>query len=236
MAPWDRFVANLSNGAKPARQDPIRLVCFDMDGVLVEQESSWVAVHEHFGVDNEESLHSFLRGEIDDAEFIRRDIALWMQRHPGVSLRHIEEILGRLALMPGAETTVQRLREAGIHTAIVSGGIDIAAKAVAKKLGIGLVSANELHADGSGLLVGTGTAHTPLGDKSVPVRRFASELGIPLGQVASVGNSSPDIAMFRASGVGIAFRPSDEFVSKEADHVVAGPNLGDIVPAILGRR
>lgn len=236
MTPWKTFTDGLPASPRPRRVHPVRLVCFDMDGVLVEQESSWVAVHDHYGLNNEESLHAFLRGEIDDAEFIRRDVALWMKEHPGISLAHLEDILGKLHLMRGAKTVVRRLHKEGVKTAIVSGGIDVAAKRVASALGILHVSANELHADGKGRLTGTGTAHTPLRDKSVPVRRFAKELGFPLGQVASVGNSSPDIAMFRASGLAIAFKPTDEFVQKEADHVVVGPSLTGILPALLGRR
>ncbi|HEX2065545.1 MAG TPA: hypothetical protein VHI93_01910 [Candidatus Thermoplasmatota archaeon] len=42
--------------------DPVRLVCFDMDGVLIDVGSSWVMVHRHFGVQNEASLHAYLRG------------------------------------------------------------------------------------------------------------------------------------------------------------------------------
>ena len=75
---------------------------------------------------------------------------------------------------------------------------------------------------------------TPLGRKDVPLRRFAAEAGVPLGQVASVGNSSPDISMFRASGLGIAFRPTDEHVRAWADVVLAGASLVEVVGPVLG--
>ena len=55
----------------------MKLVVFDMDGVLTEYFSSWVRVHEHFGTDNDEALRLYMEGKIDDEEFMRRDIALW---------------------------------------------------------------------------------------------------------------------------------------------------------------
>lgn len=227
-------MANLPHRRKPPRRDPVRLVCFDLDGVLIDQESSWVAVHEHFGLNNEASLRAFLRGRISDAEFIRRDVALWRRARPEVRLRDVERILRRrLTLAPGARTAVRALRRAGVDCAIVSGGLEPAATLAASALGIRRISVNRLDVDPQGRLTGRATIRTPLRDKGVPVRRFARELGIPAGHIASVGNSSPDIGMFRASGLGIAFRPSDSFVRRAADLVVEGPDLRDLLEPIL---
>src|SRR5687767_6183668 len=141
---WQRFVDRLVRPTKPGRSGPIRLVCFDLDGVLIEAKSSWVAVHEAFGVRNEESLRSFLHGEISEEEFIRRDVALWKAKKPNVTVDDVEEILKNVVLHPGAKETVDRLHDAGVKTAIVSGGIALAAHRVARSLGIPLVAANEL--------------------------------------------------------------------------------------------
>lgn len=234
MTPWKTFVDGLPRPAKPRRQDPIRLVCFDLDGVLLEQESSWVTVHQHFDVENTASLHAFLRGEISEEEFILRDVGLWRAKHPTVKLEEIEAILAdELRFVPGAIETIQRLQVAGLTCAIVSSGIDVAAHAAARALGIVHVSANQLLTDPNGRLTGHGVVHTPLRDKSVPLRRFAAQLNVPLEHVASVGNSSPDISMFRASGLGIAFRPTDEFVSEAADLTVREANLKGILDPIL---
>jgi len=233
MVPWETFVRGLPRRVRPQREDPIRLVCFDLDGVLLDQPSSWVEVHRHFGLDNEASLHAFLKGEITEEEFIRRDIALWMKAHPGVTLRDIGRILTKsMTLTRGAKTTVRDLRRAGIECAIVSSGIEAAAHYAAQALGIKHVSANRLHADAKGRLTGTGTVLTPLRDKAVPLRRFAKELGIPLGQVCAVGNSSPDIGMFRSAGLAIAFRPSDEWVQSAADVVLEGESLREVLDPI----
>jgi hypothetical protein len=104
---------------RPGRDGGVELVCFDMDGVLTTGVSSWVRVHEHFGVSNEAALQLFVNGEIDDLEFIRRDVALWMRNGP-VAYRDIERVLAEPPLMPGAIETVEALHDAGVATAIVS--------------------------------------------------------------------------------------------------------------------
>lgn len=209
-------------------------MCFDLDGVLIEAKSSWVAVHEAFGVQNEASLNAFLHGEISEEEFIRRDVALWLGKKPSATSQDIDRILANVVLHPGAHDLVDRLHGAGVHTAVVSGGIALAARRVARSLGIAHVSANELLTHPDGRLTGEGVVNTPLRDKSKPVHQIASSLGVPLSQVASVGNSAPDIPMFWASGLGIAFDPMDEATRQEADAVVAGPNLLDLSPLLLG--
>lgn len=221
---------------KPPLERPIRLVCFDLDGVLIEAKSSWVAVHEAFGVENEASLAAFLHGDISEEEFIRRDVALWLAKKPHVTDADIDRILSGVVLHPGAHELVQALHAANIHTAVVSGGIGLAARRVARELGIPHVSANELLTHPDGRLTGEGVVNTPLRDKSRPVRQFAAELQIPPGQVASVGNSAPDIPMFWSSGLGIAFDPMDEATRTEADAVVEGPDLRDLLSPLLPNR
>ncbi len=235
MSAWGQFVEGLPTPRRPQRRRPVRLVCFDLDGVLIEQESSWVAVHEHFGLNNERSLLAFLRGEISDAEFIRRDVALWRSARRDLTLAEIDQVLRRrVRLSHGAHVAIRRLEAAGTTCAIVSGGLAGAARHVADALGIRHVSANSLKTDDRGRLTGGGTVGTPLRNKARPVRRFARELGVPLGHVAAVGNSSPDISMFRACGLGIAFRPTDAFVKKHADVVLPGRSLTEVLGPILG--
>ena len=71
----------------------IELVVFDMDGTLVDVVSSWAEIHRYFGENNDDGLRKFMRGEIDDEEFIRRDIRIWWRHRPNLHVEEIEEIL-----------------------------------------------------------------------------------------------------------------------------------------------
>lgn len=52
----------------------VEIVVFDMDGVLVDNDSSWGCVHSAFKVGRNDNLSRYLAGEIDFGELMRRDI------------------------------------------------------------------------------------------------------------------------------------------------------------------
>ena len=209
-----------------------RLVVFDMDGVLADTESSWVHVHKHFGVNNDHSLYAYLRGEIDDLEFIRRDIDLWKKTEPDVTEASIREILNDVPIMPGAQRTIRELKRMGIGTAIVSAGIDLLAERISKELGVDAQLANGLVKDGTGRLSGEGILRVKLMDKGDAVTEVANTMKIQTKDVVAVGNSSYDVSMFRKAGMGIAFQPSDDFVRTSAQVVVQQKDLSMILQFI----
>ncbi|MBU0685820.1 MAG: HAD-IB family phosphatase [Thermoplasmatota archaeon] len=209
-----------------------RLVVFDMDGVLADTESSWVHVHKHFGVNNDHSLYAYLRGEIDDLEFIRRDIDLWKKTEPDVTEACIREILNDVPIMPGAHRTIRELKRIGIGTAIVSAGIDLLAERISKELGVDAQLANGLVKDGAGRLSGEGILRVKLMDKGDAVTEVANTMKVQTKDVVAVGNSRYDVSMFRRAGLGIAFQPSDDFVRTSAQVVVQQKDLSMILQFI----
>ncbi len=216
---------------KPAHEPPLELVCFDMDGVLTNGVSSWVRVHEHYGVSNEAALKAFIDGEIDDHEFIRRDVALWLKNGP-VRLRDIEKILAQPPIMPGGQELVEALHDQGIATAIVSGGLEPMARDVARRLGIQEVHANGLVTHKDGTLTGEGSLRTPLVNKAAPVNHILEREGLKPGRAAAVGDSCPDTAMFEVTGYGIAFNPKDDCIREAADHVETRLDLRALLPRL----
>ena len=143
----------------------IRLIAFDLDGVLLDTTSSWVTVHKHFGTDNEAGLEIFLKGEIDDHEFMEWDVKLWT-RNGDVHISEIDTILSEVKLIKGAKETLEQIHEMGIETAIISGGIDLVANKTGERLGIKRVHANGLETNQDGNLTGRGIMRVPLLDKA----------------------------------------------------------------------
>lgn len=214
-------------------ESEVRLAVFDMDGVLIDARSSWVLVHRHFGTDNEDSLEAFLRGEIDDHEFIRRDVERWSR---GSGRVRYDEVIGVLDLavpFRGAIETLQALGNMGVKTAIVSGGLRHLALRIGSLCGVDLVFANDVEVDDEGYLTGGGIVNVPLREKGSVVTRIQSEFGIPLAETVAVGDSLVDITMFRQAGLSIAFNPRDEMTERSATHVVRGLDLRSVLPLIL---
>ncbi len=209
-----------------------KLVALDMDGTLVDVESSWAAVHAHFGDHNADGLRRFLANEIDDEEFIRTDVRVWWKHSPEISLAEIDRILDRVPLMPGARTLIEGLHRRGAWTAIVSGGIDRLAERVGRELGIERVLANGFRTTVDGRLTGEGIVRVPIHAKEQVLADLQRRLGVTPAETASVGNSEIDVGMFRRSRIGIAFLPEDEEVRRAATSVVTDRDLGEVLPLL----
>lgn len=211
----------------------IRLAVFDMDGVLIESYSSWVLVHRHFGTNNEDSLRAFLNGEIDDFEFIRRDVERWSQARGSVPLREVRQILDAAPLVPGAIDTLLTLKERGLVTAIVSGGLRYLAERIGALGAVDHVHANDVQVDEMGCLTGGGIVNVPLKEKGTVVSAIQEGLGIGPERTAVVGDTAVDVSMFRHARVSIAFNPGDEVVEGAASAVVRARDLTAVLPIIL---
>lgn len=212
----------------------IRLAAFDMDGTLVDVDSSWRAVHDHFGLSNDEGLRAFLDGRIDDLEFIRSDVRLWHGREPDLRTSDLRRILASVPLMPGAAALFAGLRERRVRTAIVSGGLDLLAERIGRELGVDRVLANGVREDADGRLTGEGIVRVPIYEKERVLQGLQGELGIRPDETLAVGNSEIDIGLFHRAAVGVAFQPADQAVRRAASHVIEEKDLRRVLPLIDG--
>jgi phosphoserine phosphatase len=203
-----------------------------MDGVLLDTISSWRYIHEHFGTTNQRSIIPYLRGDIDYLEFIRRDVSLWKTNGESVKMTTIQKILYSIPFMKGVNECILYLKEHGIQTAIVSAGLDILAEKVAKDTGIEYTFANEVKVGTDGRLTGEGVLHVELMHKDENVKTLAEKLHLSLNACAAVGNSCFDIPMLEICGLGVAFNPEDACIVENADMVIEGKDLSQLIPKI----
>ena len=207
--------------------EDFELAVFDMDGVLVDVESSWVWVHNHFDVNNDHSLKKYLQGEIDDFEFIRRDIELWRNRDDQLDKDDIKSILSDVPLMKGYNKCLRNLNKKRYKTAIISGGL----KPLAEEIGseyFDIIKANDVE-EIDGQLTGEGILEVRLNDKGSTFDELLHEFGVKPEKCVAVGNSFIDSPMLEKAGLGIAFDPADGKVKKAADVVIEEKNLCKIL-------
>jgi phosphoserine phosphatase len=210
--------------------DKLELVIFDMDGVLTDIISSWKYIHDFFKTSNQRSVDEYLKGEIDDLEFIKRDVSLWKENGKPITEDRLTEILSNVPLMNGADKCIRNLKRNKIKTAIVSAGLDLLAKRTAKELGIDYIKSNGIKTDANGHLTGEGILKVRLMYKDLAVKSLSKELKIPLNRIASVGNSCFDIPMLEITGLGVAFNPNDDCTKEAADVIVQERDLSKILP------
>lgn len=203
-----------------------KIIVFDMDGVLVDIESSWRYIHDYFGTDNRENVKAYLQGKIGDKEFIKNDLFLWKSNN--ISFYDIKKIFEEIPLMNGVKECVKEFKRNGVKTAILSGGVDILARRIAAETGIEHVLANSIDEKLEKCVIRV----SPKG-KDRALMKLAEDLGIQRRNIVSVGNSHYDIKMFKVSGLGIAFNPSDGEVKKYADVIIKEKDLRKVVPVAL---
>lgn len=207
-----------------------QMIVFDMDGVLVDINSSWSWIHDHFGVNNDHSLRAYVEGEIDDEEFIRRDIGLWRDEMKDLDKNYLKRVLDDVPRMGGFEECMRGLDERGFKKAIISGGL----RPLAERIGrddFDVIMANDVEEDEDGL-TGEGIVEVKLRDKGEPFERLSKRFGKRCDRCIAVGNSHIDAPMLEKADIGIAFNPDDEEVRKAGDIMIEKKDLSLILDHI----
>ncbi len=203
-----------------------------MDGVLVLQRSSWRIIHRELGTDNEDSFTAYMKGEIDDREFMRRDIGKWLSVNPGLDRSWMMNVYAGVERTPGLKEVFSELRRSGIDIVIISGGMDLLANELSRETVACPSLANGVEFDERGRPTGEGILRVPLRDKGSVLRDHVERGGYD-GPVITVGDSIVDLTMFDISDLSIAFRPEDPSVSSGADISIREPDLRPVLNVIF---
>ena len=105
---------------------PARLVCLDMDRVLVDHLSTWQFVYDRLGISNDESFELYNQGLLDEWDWIKLDIALIKESRkdgPAVTDGELRALMEGMPMMTHWKELIQTLLDNGFHVAIVSGGL-----------------------------------------------------------------------------------------------------------------
>ena len=179
-----------------------RLVVFDMDSTLIQQEVI-DELAKRAGVGDEVSrvTEAAMRGELDFRESLRKRVALL----DGLDESVLSETAAELSLTEGAERLIRTLKTFGYKTGILSGGFGYFGRFLKERLGVDYVFANELEIQ-DGKLTGRVAGEIVDGERKARLlREIADKEGLNLEQVIAVGDGANDLPMLRIAGLGIAF-------------------------------
>ncbi|HXE40408.1 MAG TPA: phosphoserine phosphatase SerB [Azonexus sp.] len=180
------------------------LICFDMDSTLITIECI-DELADFAGKKAEVSAvtEAAMRGEIDYRESLRRRLALLA----GLDARVLARVYGeRLLLSAGARELLAAAQNAGLRTAILSGGFTYFTERLRIELGFDFATSNELEISGGKL---TGRVVGDIVDASAKAHhlaRLTDELGLHKAQVIACGDGANDLLMMAEAGLSVAFR------------------------------
>ncbi|MFI7907708.1 phosphoserine phosphatase SerB [Acinetobacter baumannii] len=202
-----------------------RLICFDMDSTLIEQEViDELALEAGVGEQVAEITERAMQGELDFQQSFRARVALLK----GLDASVLPKIAERLTITEGAERLISTLKALGYKTAILSGGFQYFAEYLQAKLGIDEVHANVLDVQDG---VVTGEVKGVIVDgarKAELLRELANKLGISLEQAMAVGDGANDLPMLAIAGLGVAYR-AKPLVRQNANQAISSVGLDGVL-------
>lgn len=144
-----------------------------------------------------------MRGEIDFAESLTRRVALLK----GLRVEALAEVYDqRVMLNPGVERLLAKLKAAGIHTVLVSGGFTYFTDRLKARLGFDEAFGNALEAEDGRLTGRIAGRMIDARAKAAILVATRDRLGLAPHQVIAAGDGANDIPMLEAAGLGVAFR------------------------------
>jgi phosphoserine phosphatase len=183
----------------------MRLVAFDFDGTLSDSEMT-VLLGEREGVADEMAgiTERAMNDEIGYAESLRERASLLR----GLEVEEAEAAYGEVELRPGAADAIRRLRDAGHHVAVLTGGFERGVERALERADVAVdsVVANRLPVSGGRL---TGAVEGPLieGTKDRELERLVAELDVAMDRTVAVGDGANDLPMLEVAGLAVGFAP-----------------------------
>jgi phosphoserine phosphatase len=188
----------------PTTQRRKKLVVADMDSTIINVEcldelADFAGLKAEIAAITERAM----RGELEFEPALRERVG----KLKGLALAALQRCYDeRVELNPGAETFVRTMATHGARCALVSGGFTFFTARVAERAGFHSNRANVLLDDGAAL---TGQVREPIlgrAAKLAALQADAAALGISENETLAIGDGANDLAMIKASGLGVAYR------------------------------
>jgi len=188
-----------------------RLVCFDIDGTLVDG-ISWFLLTKGLGCSLQEHV-KIHRAKKEEMPFLKKERMLtkMYQESGNATQKFIREFFSKVKPRSEAKGIISYLKEKGYKIYLISGSIDIYVEEIAKKLIVdGFYANSSLKFGKDGVLKKIYYKSNQGEIKVKQLNKLVKKLGINLDEVVFIGDSENDIEVFKEIKHGIAVNSSSE--------------------------
>ncbi len=176
-----------------------KLICFDLDGTLTPF-STWEAFNASLGITPEQDQALFTKYKEENLTYHAWMIELMrLYKENGVVTKaDIEKAADDVALRPDAEAAVAAAKEKGYHVIILSGAVDIMAKNLAARVGIGeWFAVNKAVFNENNELIDIETGGDERDAKLLLLKEFCLKNDYELSGVIEVADGGNDTELFK---------------------------------------
>ena len=214
-----------------------KLVCFDVDGTLIDNvKFSWQIFHDYFQTDEhrrEDARNNFFNGKITYKQWAEHDINLWKEKN--AKREDFFKAINHLKLMEGAMETLNELKKKNFKLAIISGSLNVVLERFIPNYEkyFDDVCLSRIYFDSEGRISKVDATEFDMDGKALALKRIAEREKISLKECVFVGDYLNDIKIIQESGLGIAFNCMHDELKKIADVVVEKKDLREILKYVL---
>jgi len=178
-----------------------KLLCFDLDGTLT-QYSTWEAFNVLLGITPQEDLDLFnlyKEGNLEYNDWIMELVKMYKENSV-VTKSDIEAVAEDIALRPEAQNAVDDAKAKGYHIILLSGALDVMARNIAARLGIGeWFAANKIVFNSQDEMVDIEHSDHERDAKLLLLKEFCLKNDYELAEVIAVGDGGNDSEIFKVT-------------------------------------
>ncbi len=201
----------------------IKLMVFDMDGVLLKNRNSWDVIINKAIKNN--YYNDYDRMEYTFNYIYENNVPENYYKY--LNEYNIKKYLNINDLSENANRTVDYLKSKKIKTAIVSAGSHCFAEYLSDLFGIDYFIGNMVNTDKKTFIKNVDPLY-----KDENIKIIQKKFNVKKENTISIGDSFYDLSMKRASKYFIAFNPSNSEMLKHSDFIVNSNNLYDIIKTL----
>jgi len=215
-----------------------KLVCFDVDGTLVDNiEFSWQVFHDYFKTDEKrrkKARDDFFNNKISYLEWAEHDIAMWVEK--GARKQDFFDALDKanVKMMEGALETITELKKKGFKVAIISGSLNIVLEKLMpdyEKL-FDDIFLSRIFFGKDGKISKVIATEFDMDKKALALKKIAEREKINFSECVFIGDHDNDVKIAGEVGLSIAFNCKSEKLRQVADVCIKKKDLREVLGVI----
>ncbi|MBR9691080.1 HAD-IB family phosphatase, partial [Candidatus Woesearchaeota archaeon] len=212
------------------------LVCFDLDGTLIEEKDGkvfWERVLSKIYGSNIVSMErwgAWENGKLTLLEWVDLDVGDW-KRH-GFTKKKLQDLINHSSLLPGSHETLKELKDKGFKLGVISGSVNILLDTVFPKHPFDDIFIHNIFF-GKDNKISHWEKNPYAEKKDEALKIIAKKENIPLSKTVFIGDHHNDISVAKIAGLSISINSKSKELDEVCDVVIKKKDMSEILKHII---